>query len=103
MSILLADIDATCASLGYNDGTRYHIEPDSLQGLKVRFSSMKFFCLIKMINEYFFLSSTLYGFYEGTEKLMSTVVIWERQKFYKLIYCRCSSIIAMIQKYLMFF
>lgn len=37
MSVLLADIDATCASLGYNDGTTYHIEADSLQGLKVSF------------------------------------------------------------------
>lgn len=36
MSALLADIDATCASLGYYDGTTYHPESDSLQGLKVR-------------------------------------------------------------------
>lgn len=35
MSALLADIDATCAALGYYDGTTYHPEPDSLQGLKV--------------------------------------------------------------------
>lgn len=42
MSILLADIDATIASLGYNDGTRYHIEADSLQGLKVRFFPFNF-------------------------------------------------------------
>lgn len=34
MSALLADIDATCAALGYNDGTTYHPEPDSLHGLK---------------------------------------------------------------------
>lgn len=35
MSLLLADIDATCAALGFFDGTTYHIEPDTLQGLKV--------------------------------------------------------------------
>lgn len=35
MSILIADIDATCASLGYCDGKKYHAEPDCLQGLKV--------------------------------------------------------------------
>lgn len=40
MSALLADIDATCASLGYYDGTTYHPEPDSLQGLKVYFCSI---------------------------------------------------------------
>lgn len=32
---MLADIDATCASLGYYDGTNYIPEPDALQGLKV--------------------------------------------------------------------
>lgn len=36
MSILLADIDATCAALGFNDGNVYHYEDDALQGLKVR-------------------------------------------------------------------
>lgn len=35
MSILLADIDATCAALGFNDGNVYHFEDDALQGLKV--------------------------------------------------------------------
>lgn len=35
MSALLADIDATCAALGYNDGNAYHPEADALQGLKV--------------------------------------------------------------------
>lgn len=35
MSIMLADIDATCASLGYYDGKNYVPEPDALQGLKV--------------------------------------------------------------------
>lgn len=33
---MLADIDATCASLGYYDGSKYIPEPDALQGLKVR-------------------------------------------------------------------
>lgn len=32
---MLADIDATCASLGYFDGATYLPEPDALQGLKV--------------------------------------------------------------------
>lgn len=36
MSIMLADIDATCASLGFYDGENYIPEPDALQGLKVR-------------------------------------------------------------------
>lgn len=35
MSVMLADIDATCASLGYYDGKIYVADPDSLQGLKV--------------------------------------------------------------------
>lgn len=35
MSVLLADIDATCAALGFNDGNVYHCEDDALQGLKV--------------------------------------------------------------------
>ena len=35
MSLLLADIDATCAALGYSDGERYQAEPDAIQGLKV--------------------------------------------------------------------
>lgn len=35
MSTLLADVDATCASLGYNDGSTYHPDPDAVQGLKV--------------------------------------------------------------------
>lgn len=35
MSAMLADIDATCASLGYYDGAKYIPEPDALQGLKV--------------------------------------------------------------------
>uniref|UniRef100_A0A1B0ASP3 Timeless N-terminal domain-containing protein n=1 Tax=Glossina palpalis gambiensis TaxID=67801 RepID=A0A1B0ASP3_9MUSC len=34
MSILLADIDATCAALGYSDGQRYHAASDAIQGLK---------------------------------------------------------------------
>lgn len=34
MSILLADIDATCAALGYYDKERYQAEPDALQGLR---------------------------------------------------------------------
>lgn len=35
MAAMLADIDATCASLGYYDGTNYIPEKDSLQCLKV--------------------------------------------------------------------
>lgn len=57
MSVILADIDATCASLGYNDGTRYHVESDSLQGLKVRFyfphSHFLWLNKKKMINDFF--------------------------------------------------
>lgn len=34
--MLLADIDATCSSIGYFDGTKYYIEDDTLQSLKVR-------------------------------------------------------------------
>lgn len=34
MSILLADIDATCSSLGWDDGCKYHMESDAIQGLK---------------------------------------------------------------------
>lgn len=29
------DIDATCSSLGYHDGVKYHVDPDFLQCLKV--------------------------------------------------------------------
>lgn len=39
--MMLADIDATCASLGYYDGSKYIPEPDALQGLKV--SAISFF------------------------------------------------------------
>lgn len=35
MSVLLADIDATCAALGLHDGTKYQAEPDAILGLKV--------------------------------------------------------------------
>lgn len=41
MSILLADIDATCAALGYYDNEGYLAEPDALQGLRV--SSLRIF------------------------------------------------------------
>ncbi|CAO1421421.1 unnamed protein product [Diamesa hyperborea] len=34
MSILQADIDATCSSLGYNDGNKYYIEADAVPALK---------------------------------------------------------------------
>lgn len=37
MSLLLADIDATCTSLGYHDGEKYYIERDTVAGLKVTF------------------------------------------------------------------
>jgi len=37
MSILLADIDATCAALGYSDGQKYQAEPDAAEGLKVSY------------------------------------------------------------------
>lgn len=39
MSIMLADIDATCASLGYYDGQKYIPETHVLQGLKVNFTN----------------------------------------------------------------
>lgn len=35
MSILLADIDATCSGLGKYDGNQYYAAPDVLQSLKV--------------------------------------------------------------------
>jgi timeless len=35
MSLLLADIDATCSSLGCYDGNKYYAEGDAVQGLKV--------------------------------------------------------------------
>lgn len=44
MSIMLADIDATCASLGYYDGKNYVPESDALQALKVK---NKFSCQVK--------------------------------------------------------
>lgn len=43
MSILLADIDATCAALGYNDGIKYQADPDAIQGLKVGEEEMKIY------------------------------------------------------------
>ena len=36
MSILLADIDATCSILGFHDGNKYYAEKDALQSLKVK-------------------------------------------------------------------
>lgn len=38
---MLADIDATCASLGYNDGNQYIADPEALSGLKVFSNSTK--------------------------------------------------------------
>lgn len=38
MSSMLADIDATCASLGYDDGSQYIADPEALAGLKVVFT-----------------------------------------------------------------
>lgn len=35
MSTILADVDATCASLGYFDGNKYVADFNALQGLKV--------------------------------------------------------------------
>lgn len=35
MSVLLADIDATCSSLGFHDGTKYYKDEDTMQSLKV--------------------------------------------------------------------
>jgi hypothetical protein len=49
MSILLADIDATCSSLGYHDGTKYLIEEDALQSLKVRYYFFKKYIFNKYI------------------------------------------------------
>jgi hypothetical protein len=37
MSYLLADIDATCSSLGNFDGNLYYISDDSISSLKVSF------------------------------------------------------------------
>lgn len=39
MSSILADIDATCASLGYDDGNHYIADPEALSGLKVLFKN----------------------------------------------------------------
>lgn len=35
MSILLADIDATCSGLGHHAGNKYYAEDDAIQSLKV--------------------------------------------------------------------
>lgn len=35
MSILLADIDATCSGLGFHDGHKYYTANDAAQSLKV--------------------------------------------------------------------
>lgn len=48
MSILLADIDATCAALGFNDGNVYHFEDDALQGLKVS-ENVMLICVVVII------------------------------------------------------
>lgn len=37
MSILLADIDATCSVLGRHDGNKYYIQEDTVQSLKVKY------------------------------------------------------------------
>ncbi|XP_017084436.2 LOW QUALITY PROTEIN: protein timeless homolog [Drosophila eugracilis] len=34
MSVMLANIDATCAALGYTDGDKYEAEPDAAEALK---------------------------------------------------------------------
>lgn len=49
MSVLLADIDATCAALGYSDGQKYQAEPDAVEGLKVFHSRTQFDVYFDMI------------------------------------------------------
>ncbi|KFB46573.1 AGAP010787-PA-like protein [Anopheles sinensis] len=34
MSVFFAEIDAICSSLGWEDGDKYHMDPEALQGLK---------------------------------------------------------------------
>lgn len=46
MSILLADIDATCSSLGQYDGNKYIIQFDAIQSLKVK---IIIFCYLQLI------------------------------------------------------
>lgn len=51
MSIFLADIDATCAALGYDDGIKYQADPDAIQGLKVILVLVSFFIKDKRTKE----------------------------------------------------
>lgn len=47
MSSILADVDATCASLGYFDGKKYIAELDAIQGLKVIIDIKTMKCSLK--------------------------------------------------------
>lgn len=43
MSILLADIDATCSSLGRHKENQYNIAENAVQSLKVKYYFLLFF------------------------------------------------------------
>lgn len=81
MSILLADIDATCSALGIFTGDKYIAEPDALQGLKVTITSIQSNSdLIRLI------SSTSYGFSVVIQKIVtSTGATWATKKLFKRI------------------
>lgn len=88
MSALLADVDATCASLGYNDGNVYHPEADAVQGLKV--SNCTCYEFEKQLHYQFFLyTSILFGFCVVMERRTNTVAIWVAVRCCKPIFCPC--------------
>lgn len=49
MSILLADIDATCSSLGHHAGDKYYAEEDAIQSLKVKKNFIYFYFTIYLL------------------------------------------------------
>lgn len=81
MSILLADIDATCSALGIFTGEKYIAEPDALQGLKVHIAYIQSNSDLILV-----ISSTLYGFSGVIQKIiMSTGATWGTKKLFKQI------------------
>lgn len=65
---IFPDIDATCSSLGYHDGIKYHADPDFLQCLKVKVLLVCFSFANKIS-----LCSTWFGFFDEMVKHMNIV------------------------------
>lgn len=91
MSIMLADIDATCASLGYYDGKIYIPEPDALQALKVSVVFDYFAPNFSHWNWRINLNCSIWHGYCAVMVIhMNIGDIWATARCCRPIYCQCS-------------